>query len=58
MYRYAFLLSFVNVFFFTYLPGQRGHFKAVLWIRDILGRIRIWGSVALTNGSESCYFRQ
>ncbi len=29
----------------------------VLWIRDILVRIWIRGSVPLTNGSGSCYFR-
>ncbi len=36
--------------------------KAVLWIRDILGRIRIRGSVLLSYGSssvsESCFFSQ
>ena len=32
---------------------------ALLWIRDILVRIRIWihGSVPLTNGFEICHFR-
>jgi hypothetical protein len=32
---------------------------AMLWIRDIVVRIRIRGSVPLTNGSGSgsCYFR-
>jgi hypothetical protein len=30
----------------------------VLRIRDILVRIRIRGSVPLTNGSGSCYFRE
>jgi hypothetical protein len=30
--------------------------KAVLRIRDILVRIRIRGSLSLTNGSGSCYF--
>jgi hypothetical protein len=31
-------------------------FVALLWIRDILVRIRIRGSVPLANGSGSCYF--
>jgi hypothetical protein len=33
------------------------YFTAVLRIHDILGWIRIRGSMPLTNGSESCYFR-
>jgi hypothetical protein len=28
------------------------------WIRDIMARIRIHGSVLLTYGSGSCFFRQ
>jgi ataxia telangiectasia mutated family protein len=32
------------------------HLKAVLRIHDILGWIRIRGSMPLTNGSGSCYF--
>jgi hypothetical protein len=31
--------------------------QAVLWIPDILVRIRIRGSVTLTYGSRSCFFR-
>ncbi len=31
--------------------------QAVLWVRDILVRIRIRGSVPLTYGSGSCFFR-
>jgi hypothetical protein len=39
--------------------GAGARLIAVLRIHDILGRIRIWirGSMPLTNGSGSCYFR-
>ena len=33
-------------------------FLAVLWIRDMLVRIRIRWSMSLTYGSGSCFFRQ
>ncbi len=39
------------------LPSELEQFKAVLRIHDILGWIRIRGSMPLTNGSGSCYFR-
>jgi cystathionine gamma-lyase len=47
--------------FDCYLVNRYRNFRgstviSVLWIRDILVRIRIRGSVPLTNGS--CYFRR
>jgi hypothetical protein len=47
----------------TVLSGEKNRskvLKSVLGIRDILPRIRIRGSIPLTNGSGSvsCYFRQ
>jgi hypothetical protein len=46
---------FKKPFIFGYFFEQ---YFAVLRIRDILARIQIRGSVSLTSGSASCYFRQ
>jgi hypothetical protein len=51
-YRYA------NYKMYRYRTGQGYPAKKTLFqIHDILGWIRILGSMLLTNGSGSCYFR-
>jgi hypothetical protein len=35
---------------------RHSKFCSVLWIRDIMVRVRILGSVSLSSGSGSCYF--
>ncbi len=52
--------SYIWSSFKVTLPTIFNAFDPVLWIRDILVRIRICGSVPLTygSGSRSCFFRQ
>ncbi len=59
-----YVLSGETIFFLNKIQSKRYRKyllnikKALLWIRDILVRIRIRESVQLTYGSGSCSFRQ
>jgi hypothetical protein len=55
--RYIYFL-YTNQTADHYTLGAKGTFNTVLRIHEILVRIRIRGSIPLTNGSGSCYFRQ